>query len=68
MTNFPKPNHGFFARWRKSSPSTETAINTAMVEKKPTASHHMDNPLPPRMQRDVGLMGGMFSTALGRRS
>lgn len=61
MTNHSTQNRNFLARWRKGT------SETAMVEKKPTASYE-SQPLPPRMQRDIGLMGGMFSSALGRRS
>ncbi|WP_424983302.1 hypothetical protein [Maritalea sp. S77] len=65
MTDRTAHNQGFFARWHKNTPATKNAIEAGMAEKKP---YHEDNPLSPRMQRDIGLMGGMFSTAMGRRS
>ncbi|MCF4096960.1 hypothetical protein [Maritalea mediterranea] len=68
MIDTATKNRRFLGRWRKSTADTEQAINTAMVEKKPSVSHQNQQALPPRMQRDVSLMGGMFSTALGRRS
>ncbi len=61
MTDTASKNRRLLGRWRKYT--TETAI----ADKKPAVSYD-SQPLPPRMQRDIGLMGGMFSSALGRRS
>ncbi|WP_027835770.1 hypothetical protein [Maritalea myrionectae] len=63
MNGTASKNRRLLGRWRKFTTETEQA----MAHKKPVATYE-SQPLPPRMQRDIGLMGGMFSSALGRRS
>jgi hypothetical protein len=69
MTYSSTKNHRFFGIWRKRSTAPESAIGMTSAENRPNQPYHQNNDtLPPRLQRDIGLMGGMFSSAMGRRS